>query len=169
MKLKHAWGLEQFLKSMKLFSDKNYGKNKRQEQSVEPQAKPIALVLILLSIIVTGCVDNKTSFSRQFVTKEAALPLMERVVQDVSRCWFQAKIVDFKPYRLAPELNSFSGRPRLLLVPHDKPTARPHLVIEASGNPAQLNIYGSLLASKTGKRILNDLTHLLESPRTPLC
>jgi len=38
--IKQKFVIEQFLKSVKRFSDKNCGKNKKIEQSVEPQAKP---------------------------------------------------------------------------------------------------------------------------------
>ncbi len=42
---------------------------------------------------------------------------MERVALGANGCWFKAKDPAFADYRLAPELNSFSGRPRILIVP----------------------------------------------------
>ncbi len=46
----------------------------------------------------------------------AALPTMERIALGAIACWFKSGDPAFKAYRLAPELNSFSGRPRILLV-----------------------------------------------------
>jgi len=122
--------------------------------------------LVLLGLGVSACV-NDGSFSRQFTSQQAALPLMEYIVLNANQCWFKSGTHDFRPYRLAPELTSFSGRPRLLLVPYNEPTARPLLVIEAQGDPAQLNVYGSLMTTKTGKRISHDLGRWLEAKKHP--
>ena len=43
-----------------------------------------------------------------------ALPVMERVALGASRCWFKSKDPAFSAYRLAPELNSFTGTPARL-------------------------------------------------------
>jgi len=120
------------------------------------------LFLILIVSVGVGCVNSGSS-SRQFTTQEAALPLMERMASNAHQCWFKSASADFKPYRFAPELNSFSGRPRFLLVPYNEPTARPLLVVEASGNPAQLNVYGALMTTKTGKQIEQDLARWVKS------
>ena len=42
---------------------------------------------------------------------------MEQVAIAAHNCWFASKDPAFKPYHMANELNSFSGRPRFLLVP----------------------------------------------------
>ena len=62
----------------------------------------------------------------------------------------------FKSYRMAPELNSFSGKPRILLVPAKNPNGLPLAVIEASGEPARLNAFGPLMAEPLGTRIADD-------------
>ena len=86
----------------------------------------------------------------------AALPTMERVALGASGCWFKSGDPAFKAYRLAPELNSFSGRPRILLVPRKSPEARPLAVIEAEGHPARLQAFGPLLREPVGTRIATD-------------
>ncbi len=63
---------------------------------------------------------------------------MERVALGANSCWFKSGDAAFKNYRLAPELNSFSGRPRILIVPRKSPEARPLAVIQAEGQPARL-------------------------------
>lgn len=75
-----------------------------------------------------------------------ALPVMERVALGANRCWFKSKDPMFAAYKLAPELNSFSGTPRILLVKAHSPESRPLLVVQASGSPAQLQSFGPLMA-----------------------
>lgn len=63
----------------------------------------------------------------------------------------------FKAYRLAPELNSFSGRPRILLVPRNSPESRPMLVVQAEGNPAKLDAFGPVMNEAISSRIATDV------------
>jgi hypothetical protein len=87
----------------------------------------------------------------------AALPTMERVALGANACWFKSGDAAFKAYRLAPELNSFSGRPRILLVPRKSPEARPLAVVQAEGHPARLQAFGPLLSEPVGTRITTDV------------
>lgn len=86
----------------------------------------------------------------------AALPVMERVALAANACWFKSKDPAFAAYKLAPELNSFSGQPRILLVAAHSPEARPLAVVQAQGNPARLSTFGPLLAQPIGNRIASD-------------
>ncbi len=87
----------------------------------------------------------------------AALPTMERVALGANACWFKSGDPAFKAYRLAPELNSFSGRPRILLVPRNSPESRPMLVVQAEGNPAKLDAFGPVMNEAHSARIANDV------------
>jgi hypothetical protein len=87
----------------------------------------------------------------------AALPVMERIAGAAQECWFRSRDEAFRPYRLANELNSFSGRPRLLLVPARSPESRPLLVIHAEGDPAKVEAFGPLMDGAAGTRIAADL------------
>ena len=87
----------------------------------------------------------------------AALPTMERVALGANSCWFKSGDPAFKAYRLAPELNSFSGRPRILVVHRNSPEARPLLVVQAEGNPAKLDAFGPLMGEAAGARIATDV------------
>lgn len=89
--------------------------------------------------------------------KSAALSMMEHVAIAANRCWFGSKDQAFRPYRFANELNSFSGRPRFLLVPAKNPEARPLLVVQAEGTPARLQAFGPLMEGELGPRIAADL------------
>ena len=86
-----------------------------------------------------------------------ALPTMERVALGANACWFKSGDPAFKAYRLAPELNSFSGRPRILLVHRNSPEARPLLVVQAEGSPAKLDAFGPLMGEPVGGRIATDV------------
>jgi hypothetical protein len=116
-----------------------------------------SLTLVLLAAagtMLTACqADRKTAPS----PNNAALPMMERVALAANACWFKSGDAAFKPYRLAPELNSFSGRPRILAVPRNSPESRPVLVVQAEGNPAKLDAFGPIMAGETGERIKRDV------------
>jgi hypothetical protein len=92
-----------------------------------------------------------------FSSSKAALPTMERVALAANSCWFKSGDSSFKPYRLAPELNSYSGRPRILVVPGNNPGGRPLLVVHAEGNPAKVEAFGPLMSNSVGNRIAADV------------
>jgi hypothetical protein len=87
----------------------------------------------------------------------AALPTMERIALGANGCWFKSGDAAFKTYRLAPELNSFSGKPRILVVPRRSPESRPLLVVQAEGNPARLSAFGPLMDEPVSSRIAGDV------------
>jgi len=87
----------------------------------------------------------------------AALATMERVALGANACWFKSGDAAFKPYRLAPELNSFSGRPRILLVKRNSPESRPLAVVQAEGHPARLQAFGPLFSEAVGSRMTTDI------------
>ena len=87
------------------------------------------------------------------------LPVMERVALGASRCWFKSKDPMFAAYKLAPELNSFSGTPRILIVPKHSPESRPLLVVQASGTPVKMSAFGPLMNdSAVSARVNKDVT-----------
>ncbi|MDK1373045.1 MULTISPECIES: hypothetical protein [unclassified Sinorhizobium] len=104
--------------------------------------------------LVAGCQSNRPATP---AASSAALPTMERVALGANGCWFKSGDPAFKAYRLAPELNSFSGRPRILIVPRKSPEARPLAVIQAEGHPARLQAFGPLLSESVGTRITTDV------------
>lgn len=115
----------------------------------------LALASAVASIVfVAGCQSNRPASAP---ASTAALPTMERVALGANGCWFKSGDPAFKPYRLAPELNSFSGRPRILIVPRKSPEARPLAVVQAEGHPARLQAFGPLLSEPVGTRITTDV------------
>ncbi|THK38498.1 hypothetical protein EHS39_08270 [Ensifer sp. MPMI2T] len=104
--------------------------------------------------LVAGCQSGSPAAPP---ASSAALPTMERVALGANGCWFKSGDPAFKAYRLAPELNSFSGRPRILIVPRKSPEARPLAVIQAEGHPARLQAFGPLLSEPVGARMTTDV------------
>jgi hypothetical protein len=86
-----------------------------------------------------------------------ALGIMTHISDTARSCWFRSKAPEFRPYKLANELDAYTGPPRLLLVPAGHPEALPLLVIQAQGTPAKLQAFGPIMNQPLGKRIGADL------------
>ena len=89
--------------------------------------------------------------------KSAALRNMEQVAIAAHRCWFAANDPAFRAYSFANELNSFSGRPRFLLVPKGNYGGRPLLVVQAEGAAGRVTAFGPLMDGPEGGRISGDI------------
>ncbi|MVA97798.1 hypothetical protein GN330_11135 [Nitratireductor sp. CAU 1489] len=118
----------------------------------------LGLSVLGLSLLAAGCQAGPSGpGSMSAPGKSAALKTMEHIALAVQSCWFASRDPAFKPYRMADELNSFSGRPRILLVPARNPEARPLLVVQAEGDPAKVDAFGPLMGDKLGNRAAADL------------
>src|SRR3546814_1684497 len=95
--------------------------------------------------------------SSDLSASHTALSTMERVAVNANACWFKSGDAAFQPYRLAPELNSFSGRPRILAVPRNSPESRPVLVVQAEGSPARLDAFGPMMSGPAAEQIRADI------------
>lgn len=114
----------------------------------------VASLPVFAALLLSSCQSGRAP---QTSPDRAALPTMERVAINANRCWFKSGDATFQPYRLAPELNSFSGRPRILAVPRNSPESRPVLVVQAEGSPARLDAFGPLMEGASGERIRRDV------------
>nr|WP_316654360.1 hypothetical protein [uncultured Gellertiella sp.] len=116
-----------------------------------PRALGATLALLLLASCAPKAPRPTADASR------AALPVMERVSLGAAQCWFKSHDPAFAAYHMAPELNSYSGRPRLLLVKAHSPESRPLLVVQAEGNPARVDTFGPLMNDASAGRIMADV------------
>ncbi|ARQ10347.1 hypothetical protein NXC12_CH02328 [Rhizobium etli] len=112
-----------------------------------------AALLTGLATIVAACQSPAPATG----PNRAALPTMERVALGANACWFKSRDPAFAAYKLAPELNSFSGRPRILLVHKGSPESRPLLVVQAEGSPAHLQAFGPMMSEPVAGRIAADV------------
>lgn len=82
------------------------------------------------------------------------------IAKNAQTCWFKQSPNRLKNYRLAPEINSFSGQPRILLVHKKQPTGLPVLVVSAkviTGGQTHVTIFGPLLNSHLGSALEEDI------------
>ncbi|MBB4195069.1 hypothetical protein GGE45_004937 [Rhizobium aethiopicum] len=112
-----------------------------------------AALLTALAIMIAACQSPAPAAG----PNRAALPTMERVALGANACWFKSGDPAFAAYKLAPELNSFSGRPRILLVHKGSPESRPLLVVQAEGSPARLQAFGPMMSEPVAGRIATDV------------
>jgi hypothetical protein len=87
----------------------------------------------------------------------SALDVMEKVAVSANRCWFKSGDAAFRTYSFAPELTSFSDRPRILLTRKGSADIRPLLVVQAEGRPARLSAFGPLMNEPLSGRINKDV------------
>lgn len=114
------------------------------------------LAAILACICLSACQGSGPQVAAPS-GKSAALAMMEAVAITAQKCWFASRDPAFAAYRMANELNSFSGRPRILLVPARRPEANPLLVVQAEGSPARLQAFGPLMDGEHAARIASDV------------
>lgn len=112
-----------------------------------------AAVSTVLAAMLAACQSAAPAAN----ANRAALPTMERVALGANACWFKSGDPAFAAYKLAPELNSFTGRPRILLVHKGSPESRPLLVVQAEGSPARLQAFGPMMQEPVAGRIAGDV------------
>ncbi|MEX6509105.1 hypothetical protein [Jiella sp. M17.18] len=110
--------------------------------------------LSLLAAGLAGCASTPTLPSSR---GDTGLVRIERLTLDANRCWFKSNDPDFTGYTLAPELSSYSGRPRFLLVPRGQEDGLPLLVVEGREGQIDIAAYGPLMSQPIGTRIRADL------------
>lgn len=115
-------------------------------------------MLALPIIALVACQSGpKTPSASASAGKSASLRTMEQVAIAAHKCWFASGDADFRAYRMANELNSFSGTPRFLLVPAKDYGGKPLLVVQARGNSSNVEVFGPLTGEALGTRIAADI------------
>lgn len=115
-----------------------------------------ATVLATLAAFAASCQSPRAP-TITLNESHSALSTMERVAVSANSCWFKSADPAFARYAMAPELNSFTGRPRILVVERSQPTGRPLLVVQAEGDPAKLAAFGPMMGGASGARISADV------------
>ncbi len=118
---------------------------------------PMAL-MFLSATVLSACNQSKPGkITTATVKPKSVSPqtMMVRVSRQAQSCWFKKKDPALKPYKIASELDSYSGKPRILIVPRNKPTGLPKLVAQAEriGGKTRFTTFGPLLSSKDGARL----------------
>ncbi|MEE9314578.1 MAG: hypothetical protein V3V02_08000 [Rhizobiaceae bacterium] len=126
---------------------------------VAPLAKIAALALIASLAACTKSKPPSTPPVASKTSQERPQTLMARVARQAQTCWFKKKDPAFRKYKMATELDSYSGKPRILIVPRNNPAGLPKLVAQAErrGGRNQFTTFGPLLNSKHGPRLAASL------------
>ncbi|MFN7011110.1 MAG: hypothetical protein ACK4PN_13855 [Allorhizobium sp.] len=114
-----------------------------------------ALSLALLPLLALAACQSQPKTPQAH--GQSALDVMERVAVGANNCWIKSGDPAFKAYAMAPELNSFSGKPRILLVRKGSRDIRPLLVVQAEGRPARLDAFGPMMSEPVAGRIAADV------------
>jgi hypothetical protein len=126
-------------------------------QSAGPgSTRRCAVLLAAVAVALSACQSGRQGEASPS-GKSAALLTMEQVAIAAHKCWFASKDPAFKSYRMANELNSYSGRPRFLLVPAKNYEAKPLLVVQAEGSSHRVETFGPLTSGELGPRISADI------------
>ena len=113
--------------------------------------------LLAALIALAACQSQPSRPAPAGAGKSAALRNMEQVAIAAHRCWFAANDPAFRAYSFANELNSFTGRPRFLLVPTGNVGGRPQLVVQAEGPAGKVNAFGPMMSEPAGARVSADI------------
>lgn len=118
----------------------------------------VCALLPLLAACQTGG-GGETRDYTEFRSAQDPGRVAARIAENVRACWFGGAKPAFAQYSYAPELNSFSNRPRVLIVRKVDPGGLPKLVIEASasGHGASVKLFGPLMASAEAPAIKRDV------------
>ncbi|MEM7462057.1 MAG: hypothetical protein AAF362_05200 [Pseudomonadota bacterium] len=123
-------------------------------------------MLSLFCIIgaLSACQTGSPSDALTLKSKQDATAVMVKIAKAAQACWFKSSEIAFRSYRLANEVNSPAGRPRILLVPKSDPSALPLLVVQAeqkgdtaTGKFTEIQAFGPILSTSSGSRITNDV------------
>lgn len=112
----------------------------------------------MMALALAACQSGPPAAPAAAGGKSAALLAMEQIATAAHKCWFASKDTTFRSYSFANELNSFSGRPRFLLVPKANFGGKPLLVVQAEGSPARVDAFGPLMDSAEAARIRADVS-----------
>lgn len=128
---------------------------------------------LVSAMALTACQTGKPSDALSVRSSENPTKLIVAVATQAQKCWFKSGDRNFSGYKLANEVNSHAGRPRILLVPRSNPSGLPVLVVQAeqkgsgaTGTYTNLQSFGPLLATGNGARINQDISRWAKGTAT---
>ncbi len=131
-------------------------------------------ILALPLLGLAACQTGSPSASLSINTKDSPVKAISSIAQIAQKCWFKSGDRAFKGMRISNEVNSYAGRPRILLVKRSDPNGLPLLVVQAetkgnttSGTYTNIQTFGPLLQTNSGKRITDDVSRW--SKKNPDC
>lgn len=117
-----------------------------------------ALGALAAALALSGCVGEKPGGSLMLeVEASRASTVLADVNEKAQKCWMKSGDRAFRDLALIPELDTRTGKPRLLIVKRGKASGLPQLVIEAHGDPVKISTYGPLAEAPVSARINEDV------------
>lgn len=109
----------------------------------------------MLALLLLAACTPAAPPAPKVTAPKTAKAMMVGVALRVQQCWFKKADPALKPYRMAAEINSFSGQPRILIVPRKNPEGLPKLVAQAKGTGGTIKYtrFGPLLSTADGPRL----------------
>jgi hypothetical protein len=110
------------------------------------------------AVLVAACQGTPKDYA-ELHSRQSPGAVAAHISENVGDCWFSGARPAFSELIYAPELNSFSGKPRVLIVPKAEPHGLPRLVIEASAakRGTSVKLFGPLMASAEAPAIARDV------------
>lgn len=110
-------------------------------------------------VMIPACQSGGPADGLNLTSAQKPLTIIASIGRTMQKCWFKTRDPVFTKFRLANESNSHTGRPRLLLVPKNKPTGLPSLVVQAEkkNGATTIQAFGPLLSTSAGQSISDDL------------
>jgi len=109
------------------------------------------LAFVLTFILLGACTtsNNITPIPQSPQTQ------MVHIAKRIQACWFKSKDPRFKKFKMASEVNSYAGKPRVLIVPKNKPSGLPKLVVQSErvGGSNVVSGFGPLLQTADGLQL----------------
>lgn len=125
--------------------------------------RPYALVLPAFGFLA-ACQTGSPSQSISFNLKAPPQRVVASIARSAQECWFKSGDAAFRGLRISSEVNSYAGRPRILLVKRSDPNGLPRLVVQAeargdtaTGKFTNIQTFGPLLQTRAGQRIASDV------------
>jgi hypothetical protein len=111
------------------------------------------------ALFVAACQSAPPKDYVEFRAAQDPVTVAARITESVGACWFGGGRSAFAGYSYAPELTSYSNRPRVLIVPKEEPHGLPKLVVEASRaeGGTSVRVFGPLMGSAEGPAISRDV------------
>jgi hypothetical protein len=110
-------------------------------------------------LLLAGCQSVPKKDYLEFNAASDPTNVASALSERMAECWFGADRADFADFIYAPELNSYAGRPRVLVVSRADPGGLPKLVVEASKakRGTSVRLFGPLLSTASGPGISADV------------
>ncbi len=127
---------------------------------MKPVINRLAMVgLIWIGIAATGCQNKKAELKPESRRDNSgAVAMLQTINHNAQTCWMKSKDKDFRNYRVIPELDTRTGKPRILIVKAKAAQGLPQYVIEGVGTPARISTYGPLGSDALGTRMNQDIS-----------